>query len=341
MLDYSQDQLKKILLNLEQPQFRAKQIREWLVKKYCSDFSKMLNLPLKLREQLSKDYEEYPLKIKTVQRSSDNNTIKFTAQTEDNEFIEVVLLKYSYGYSVCLSTQIGCAMGCAFCASTKGGLVRNCTSTDILSQLLLAEQIVKERVGRIVLMGMGEPLQNYQEVLKFLNICKDQHWGPGIGLRHVTISTCGIAPKIRELADEKLPVTLALSLHAPNDEIRKKIIPIAHKYSIKEIVSACRYYYEQTDRRVSCEYTLIKGINDSIACANKLVGLLKNEHMHINLIPYNTVDFLNWQAPTAKHVNEFANVLKRAKLTVTTRRRLGSDIDAACGQLRRRDQRVR
>ena len=243
LLDYNQEQLKKILKDLGQPQFRAKQIREWLISKYCSDFSKMLNLPLKLREQLAEAYEAYPLKIKTIQRSSDSSTIKFSAQTADNELIEVVLLKYSYGYSVCVSTQIGCSMGCAFCASTKGGLVRNCTSSEILAQLLLAEQIVKERVGRIVLMGMGEPLHNYNEVLKFLHMCKDQQWGPGIGLRHVTISTCGIVPKIKELADEKLPVTLALSLHAPTDEIRKKIIPTAHKYSIKDIISACRYYY--------------------------------------------------------------------------------------------------
>lgn len=338
LLEYSRQELNTLFQELSQPQFRTRQLREWLVDKYCSDFSKMINLPRQLREILSSQYQAYPLEISTIQRSKDKNTIKFAAGTLDNQIIEVVLLKYSYGYSVCLSTQIGCAMGCVFCASARGGLVRNCTANEMLAQVLLAEQLVGGRIGRVVLMGMGEPLLNYDQVVEFLRLCQDQDFGLGLGLRHVTISTCGIVPKIKQLAHERMPVTLALSLHAPNDHIRKKILPVAQNYSLDEVLDACRYFFQKTDRRVSCEYILIKDVNDSRSCAKQLAELLKNEQMHINLIPYNPVDFLDWQAPSRKQIELFADILRKAKLAVTVRRQLGNDIDAACGQLRRREQ---
>ncbi len=333
LLSLSKDDLIGLLKQYSEPKFRAKQLRDWLVKRSTSDFDDMLNIPKDLRDVLQREYEAYPLKVEDVQYSEDG-TIKFASRTLDDEIIETVVMKYHYGYSVCVSSQIGCAMECVFCASAKGGLVRNLTENEILAQILLAQQLVNDRVGHVVFMGMGEPLNNYANLVKFLEQCRDEDWGLVIGMRNITISTSGLVPQIRKLADEGLQVTLAVSLHASNDKIRKRLLPIASKYSMRDIFDAGRYYTEKTGRRVTYEYLLIKDMNSSDSDASELAKLLKKHIAHINLIPYNPVEFLPWEAPSNEQVNKFANMIKSAGISVTIRRELGSDIDAACGQLR-------
>ncbi len=333
LLSKSKEELIEILKQYNQPKFRANQLRDWMVKRNVSDFGKMLNLPKELRDELQKDFVAYPLEVKEVQHSEDG-TVKFATKTLDNEIIETVIMKYHYGYSVCVSSQIGCAMECVFCASAKGGLVRNLTENEILAQILLAQQIVEDRMGHVVFMGMGEPLNNYVNLIKFLELCRDDDWGLIIGMRNITISTSGLVPQIRKLAHEEFQVTLAVSLHASNDKIRGRLLPIASKYSLKDVFDAGKYYTEHTGRRVTYEYLLIKDMNSSDSDASELAKLLRKHIAHINLIPYNPVSFLPWEAPSQEQINKFANMLKSAGISVTIRRELGSDIDAACGQLR-------
>ena len=340
LLELDLKAMQQLMHHYGEPAFRAKQLREWLITKHTSDVHQMTNLSKNLRQKLALNHQAYPLRIDQIQYSAEDQTYKFTALTCDEEMIEVVVLKYDYGYSVCVSSQIGCAMGCAFCASAQGGLVRNCTATEMIAQVLLAEQIVNARIGRVVVMGMGEPLHNYQNLIQFLRLLNDPDWGLGISLRHVTVSTCGLVPQIRRLAAEKLPVTLALSLHAPDDTLRQKLMPIAEKYSLADVVLACRYYFKMTDRRISFEYILIKDVNDSPHQAKLLAQLLIKENAHVNLIPYNKVDFLEWEMSQNNQVQAFATILNKAGISVTIRRQLGDDIDAACGQLRRRTARI-
>lgn len=333
LLSKNKQELIEVLRKYKQPEFRAKQVRDWLVERHTSDFQKMLNIPAELRDVLEENYQAYPLKIQEIQHDSDG-TIKFASKTLDGEIIETVIMKYHYGYSVCVSSQIGCAMECVFCASAKGGLVRNLSSDEIVAQILLAQQIVDDRISNVVFMGMGEPLNNYDNLIKFLEQCRDEEWGLVIGMRSITVSTCGLVPQIRQLAMEGYQVTLAVSLHAPNDKIRHRLIPIASMYPIKELLEAGRFYTEKTGRRVTYEYVLIKGMNSSFDDAQELASLLKKHIAHINLIPYNPVGFLPWEAPSSEAVLKFANALKSAGIAVTVRRELGAEIDAACGQLR-------
>lgn len=333
LLSKSKEELIKILKKYDQPKFRADQVRDWMIKRNTSDFLKMRNIPIELRESLNQDYQAYPLEIIDVQYA-DDGTIKFASKTLDDEIIETVIMKYHYGYSVCVSSQIGCAMECVFCASAKGGLIRNLTSDEIVAQILLAQQLIDTRASNVVFMGMGEPLNNYNNLIEFLEQCRDDEWGLVIGMRSITVSTSGLVPQIRQLAMEGYQVTLAVSLHAPNDKIRHRLIPIASKYSISDLFDACRFYTEKTGRRVTYEYLLIKDMNSSISHAKELGNLLRKHIAHINLIPYNPVEFLPWEAPSEEEILKFANTLKSAGLTVTVRRELGSDIDAACGQLR-------
>jgi len=333
LLSKSKEELIEILRKFNEPKFRANQIRDWMVERYTSDFSKMRNIPKELRAKLEKGYSAYPLEVMDVQYANDG-TIKFASKTLDEQIVETVIMKYHYGYSVCVSSQIGCAMECVFCASAKGGLVRNLTSDEIVAQILLAQQLIDQRVSNVVFMGMGEPLNNYNNLLLFLEQCRDEEWGLVIGMRSITVSTSGLVPQIRQLALEGYQVTLAVSLHAPNDKIRTRLMPIASKYSIHDILDACRFYTEKTGRRVTYEYLMIKDMNSSLANAKELANLLRKHIAHINLIPYNPVDFLPWETPSQEDMLKFANTLKSAGVTVTIRRELGSEIDAACGQLR-------
>ena len=269
-----------------------------------------------------------------VQISDLDGTRKYLFRLPDGHVIESVLMKYHHGNSVCISTQVGCRMGCRFCASTIGGLIRNLTCGEMLDQIYRIQKDSGERVSNVVLMGTGEPLDNYDHVLRFLRMVSDES-GLNISQRNITLSTCGIVPKIRALADEKLQITLALSLHAPNDEKRQALMPVANKYSIAEILSACQYYYKQTGRRISFEYSLVGGQNDSAEDAKMLAGLLKGLNCHVNLIPVNPVKERSFSPSDKKVILNFKNKLEKYRINVTIRREMGQDIDGACGQLRK------
>ncbi len=335
LLRLSHAELVDLLNEYGQKPFRAQQLRQWMVEKSCSDFSEMRNLPGELRTQLAQDYTAYPLKIDTVQKAKDG-TVKFTSRTEDNELVETVVMKYSYGWSICLSSQIGCAMQCTFCASGLAGLVRNLRVDEMVAQILLAQQIVGEEIRHVVFMGMGEPLANYDQLILFFEFCRDEKWGRILSLRNITVSTSGLVPAILKLAEENYPVTLAISLHAVTDKVRRRLLPIAGKYTIKELMAAGDYYTQRTGRRVSYEYLLIDGINADVKDAKALTELLRGRIAHVNLISYNEVKELPWEAPTVEQVEAFAHQLQSGGIETTVRRSLGEEIDAACGQLRRR-----
>ena len=266
--------------------------------------------------------------------SNIDGTKKLLLAFRDGNLIESVIMKYKHGNSICISTQVGCRMGCKFCASTIEGRVRNLTAGEILSQIMVAQHLIQERISNVVLMGSGEPLDNYDNVMKFLEIVNAEY-GLNIGQRHITLSTCGIVPKIYELADKELSITLAISLHAFSDEKRREIMPIANKYSIKEILEACRYYINKTTRRITFEYSLVKDVNDSIEDAKSLGKLLKGLLCHVNLIPVNEVKENSFKRSSQKTIENFEETLKNHGIEVTVRREMGSDINAACGQLRR------
>ena len=316
------------------PAFRAKQIFSWMHEKYVGDVDSMNNIPKDMR-QVIKGNGFTVLKEETRQVSKKDGTIKFLFKLYDGQMIETVFMRYSYGNSICISSQAGCRMGCRFCASTIGGLVRNLSASEMLEQVYAAMRLTGERISNIVIMGTGEPLDNYDNVLRFIRLITDEK-GYNLSMRNITMSTCGIVPKIYELAKEKLAITLAISLHAPNDEKRRKLMPIAEKYSIKEILDACKEYFEITGRRISFEYSLVKGQNDSREDALELAGLLKGMNCHVNLIPVNTIEERNFEKGDDNSIQNFKLVLEKNLINVTIRRSVGSDIDAACGQLRRK-----
>ncbi|WP_027634170.1 23S rRNA (adenine(2503)-C(2))-methyltransferase RlmN [Clostridium hydrogeniformans] len=331
--DLTLNDLKLWMKDNKESEFRAKQVMDWLYKGINS-FNEMKNIPKSLAEKLEDNFKFYLPKVVHEYTSKADGTKKILLALEDNNLIECVIMKYKHGNSICVSTQVGCRMGCKFCASTLDGRVRNLSNGEILSQLIVAENLTKERISNIVLMGSGEPLDNYDNVVKFLEIV-NATYGFNIGQRHITLSTCGIVPKIKDLADRKMQITLALSLHATTDERRKSIMPIANKYSLKEILEACRYYIDKTGRRVTFEYALVKGVNDSLEDARDLARLLKGMLCHVNLIPVNEIKENHFKKTEAEEVKAFSKVLNDYGIEATVRREMGSDINAACGQLRR------
>ncbi|WP_317366468.1 23S rRNA (adenine(2503)-C(2))-methyltransferase RlmN [uncultured Tyzzerella sp.] len=328
------DDLEKEILYMGEPKFRAKQIFSWLHQKNVCSFDEMSNISKDFREKLSNKFKITEIEILDKLVSSVDKTTKYLFKLENNYIIESVLMKYSYGNAVCISSQVGCRMGCKFCASTLDGLERSLTVAEMVSQIYEIQKESKQKIRSIVLMGSGEPFDNFENFLKFIEIINHKD-GLNIGQRHITVSTCGIVPKIYELADKKMQINLALSLHAPTDEDRKKIMPIANKYTVKEIVEACKYFANTTKRRVTYEYALIAGVNDREEDAKEIIRLLKGSLAHINLIPVNDVKERNYIKSSKEQIRKFADTLINAGIETTIRRELGSDINAACGQLRK------
>ncbi len=316
------------------PSFRAGQIFSWLHEKKAESFSEMSNLSKELRERLAGEYQIIRLERKDVQISKLDGTRKYLFALEDGNVIESVFMRYEHGNSVCVSTQAGCRMGCRFCASTIGGLERNLTASEMLEQIYEIEKHTGERVSNVVLMGSGEPLDNYDNVLVFIRLLNHEK-GLNISQRNITLSTCGLVPEIRKLADEKLSVTLALSLHASSQEKRERLMPIAKKYNLEEVLESCKHYFAQTGRRITLEYSLIRGENDSKREAIELAALAKPLACHINLIPINPVKERDFQQSDKRNIENFKNMLEKSGINVTIRREMGRDIDGACGQLRR------
>ncbi len=318
-----------------EPAFRGRQIFGWLHDKQVSSYQQMSNLPQTLRERLAVEMPLQPMQKSLVQHSAKDGTRKYLMRLADGESIETVYMRYHYGASLCISSQVGCKMGCRFCASTLSGKVRDLTPGEMVQQIYLAEQDTREKITHVVVMGCGEPFDNYEALCTFLELIHDPT-GHGMSLRNITVSTCGLVDRIRDFAQLDLGVTLAVSLHAPNDEIRKKLMPIAHKVPMDLLLQACREYTEITHRRVTFEYALAQGINDEALHAEELADRLSGMLCHVNLIPVNPVTERDLAPSLDARVQDFLKVLQRRHIPVTLRRELGRDIDAACGQLRRR-----
>ena len=317
------------------PGFRAKQVYQWLHCRLAASYDEMTDLPKALREQLA---EEYPLNICTVakkQVSAADGTVKFLYALHDGDYIESVVMKYKYGYTVCVSSQVGCKMGCAFCASTIGGFKRSLTAGEILSQVYTAQRELGERVSHIVLMGMGEPLDNFDNVMRFIELVTDEK-GLNLSMRNISLSTCGVVPKIEELMKKKLQLTLSISLHSADSGLRSKIMPINKKYDVDELLAVCRRYAAETSRRISFEYSMLAGVNDSDECARLLASKLRGMLCHVNLIPVNEVEESPFKPSSPERIEKFTEILAGSGITATVRRKLGSDIEASCGQLRRK-----
>lgn len=331
-LEYSE--LEDFLIGLGEKKFRTAQIYKWL-HQGVTDFDEMTDISKALREKLRAVSFISTLEIAEKYVSAIDGTVKYLFRLPDGNCIESVVMRYHHGLTICISSQIGCRMGCRFCASTIGGLYRSLTAGEILDQVIFAEKDMDERISNIVLMGIGEPLDNYDNVIKFLHNVNNEK-GKNIGYRHITLSTCGVVPGIYKLAGEELPITLTISLHAPNDEIRGSIMPISHKYKMNELMAACAEYAARTKRRLSFEYSLIHGVNDSMENADELAALVKPLHAHVNLIPVNKVEERNFRKGTKEEINSFLNRLTQRGINATVRRELGADISASCGQLRKR-----
>lgn len=331
----SLEELSAQIKDLGLPKFRAGQIFEWLHKYGVSYFDEMTNLSKELRASLSNDFYIADCIIEEKYVSSIDSTVKYLFRLNDGEYIESVIMKYKYGYTICVSSQVGCKMGCKFCASTLAGFKRNLTPSEIESQIHSAQKDLGIRISHIVLMGIGEPLDNYENVIRFLYNVNDKN-GLNISMRNITLSTCGIVPRMYDLLNEGLQITLTVSLHAPNDEIRSKSMPVNDKWCMDEVLKACREYVNKTGRRVSFEYTLINGVNDSNECAEELASRLKGMLCHVNLIPVNDVKERGNVRSTDEAINRFLSILKKRGINATIRRTLGSDINASCGQLRRK-----
>ncbi len=321
------------------PPFRAKQIRSWLDNGVTS-FDAMRNLPAALRETLRERYTIPHVKIRKKLVSSIDSTVKYLFELPDGETVESVLMQYHHGWSQCLSTQVGCRMGCTFCATGQGGLVRHMLPSEILSQIEVAQADHGVRVSSIVLMGMGEPLDNYDYVMRFLEMVSAEG-GVQIGMRHISLSTCGLVNRIDELAKRRWQLTLSVSLHAPNDALRQELMPIARKWSVDELLAACRRYIDATGRRISFEYAMVDGVTDTDACATELAKRLKGMLCHVNLIPVNPVDGTSYRRSCSGQLQRFMNILEKKGIPVTVRRTLGADIEASCGQLRSEEQKNR
>jgi 23S rRNA (adenine2503-C2)-methyltransferase len=334
--DYALPELESIFQKMGHPAYRARQVAEWLLQKGATSFAEITSIPLGLRVSLSERFAPGVLQVLKKQVSGGGGAIKYLLGLADGRTVETVLMRYSYGLSVCLSTQVGCSMGCRLCASAAGGKLRDLSPGEMYDQVLSVQRDTGERVSRIVLMGTGEPLDNYDNTLKFIELVTAAY-GLNISMRHITLSTCGVVPGIDKLAVRKLPLTLAVSLHAPEDGLRSSLMPINNRYPLFSLIKACRRYIEMTGRRITFEYALIEGVNDLPEHAVKLVELLRGMLCHVNLIPYNRVPGKPFMATGSDMVKAFKHHLEIAGIRVTVRRRLGTDIDAACGQLRRRN----
>ncbi len=332
--DFLYDELEEFIIGLGEKKFRAAQIYKWLHQGVAS-YDEMTDISKKLREKLEEVSYVSTLMIERKLVSKLDGTVKYLFRLPDGNCIESVVMRYHHGLTICISSQIGCRMGCRFCASTIGGLYRSLTAGEILNQVIFAQKDLGERISNVVLMGIGEPLDNYDNVIRFLhNVNNDK--GINIGLRHITLSTCGVVPNIHKLAEEDMPITLTISLHAPNDEIRNSIMPINRKYRIDELIKACKYYKDKTNRRISFEYSLISGVNDSKENAEELAKRVRPLGAHVNLIPVNKVEERDYKKGTKEEINAFLEHLTYCGVNATVRRELGSDISASCGQLRKK-----
>ncbi len=335
LLSMFPDELESLVVSLSQPKYRAKQIFEGLYKG-ARDIDGITSLPKAFREVLRDSAYVPTAQIKKKLVSAIDGTVKYLYRLHDGETVESVFMRYKHGNTMCISTQVGCRMGCSFCASTKAGLVRSLAPSEMLLQIMEAERDLGERVSNIVLMGMGEPLDNYDNVIKFLRLVNHES-GLNIGLRHISLSTCGLVDKMYSLADEGLPITLSVSLHASNDKKRMATMPIAKRYTIDELLDACKYFISKTNRRISFEYALIDGENDTVADAHELGRLLSGVLCHVNLIPVNPIKERNFKSSKKNTIKVFTETLETYKINVTVRRTLGADINASCGQLRAED----
>lgn len=327
-------EMTEFIVSIGEKPFRAKQVYQWIHEKQADSFDEMTNISKKMRESLADAGYLTTLKKEEVQISKLDGTRKYLFQLEDGNVIESVLMRYKHGNSVCISSQVGCRMGCRFCASTLDGLVRGLRPAEMLDQIYQIGKDIGERISNVVVMGTGEPMDNFDNLLRFIELLTDEN-GLHISQRNLTVSTCGIVPRMRELADKKLQITLALSLHASNQERRLSLMPVANKYDIHEVVDACRYYFDQTGRRVTFEYSLVGGVNDTDQDAEELCRLVKGMNCHINLIPVNPIKERDYVQSNAKVIAAFKNKLEKNGLAVTVRREMGRDIDGACGQLRK------
>ncbi len=327
--------LTEYMKELGQPAFRAKQIFSWIHRKLVTDFSAMTDQPKALLQTFAENCTLAAPTIRRRQQSKDC-TVKYLLELADGNCIETVLMRYHYGNTVCVSTQVGCAMGCRFCASTQAGRVRDLTPGEIAAEIYTAQKDTGERVSHVVLMGIGEPLHNFDNVMDFLTLitCPE---GLNIGMRNISLSTCGLVPKIDALAERKLQLTLSVSLHAPDNTVRSSMMPINDAYPLEKLIPACRRYQKTTGRRISFEYSMVRGVNDSPEMARKLAELIRGMGAHVNLIPINPVDGSPYSATDARNVQRFRQMLEDLGVNATVRRRLGADISAACGQLRRED----
>ncbi len=331
----SLNELKQELEDRGEKSFRAKQMYEWMHVKMAEGFDEMTNLGKEFREHCKEWYTYTALKVIQVQESKIDGTRKYLFALADGNVVESVWMKYKHGNSVCISSQVGCRMGCRFCASTLDGLERNLLPSEMLDQIYAITRLTGERVSNIVVMGTGEPMDNYDNLVRFLRLITDEN-GLNISQRNITVSTCGLVPRMRQLAEEHLQITLALSLHATTDEKRKKLMPIANRYSIEELMEACNYYFTCTGRRITFEYSLVGGVNDTDEDARELIALAKPLGCHVNLIPVNPIKERDFVQSDTRHIQSFKNKLEKNKINVTIRREMGRDIDGACGQLRRR-----
>ena len=318
------------------PKFRANQIFAWQNQKLVQSFNEMANLPKELIEYLNKNFILQTLTIQKKLTSEDGNTTKLLYKLSDNNLIESVIMRYNYGYSVCVSTQVGCKMGCKFCSSGADGFVRNLEPAEILEQVIIAQKLVKQRIGHVVLMGIGEPLDNFDNVVKFISLVTNKD-GLNISGRNISVSTSGLVDKIYKLAELNLSCTLSVSLHAPNNELRSKLMPINNKWNLEELIQACRFYFKKTGRRISFEYIMINKLNDTIEQSHELAELIKGYTTHVNLIPINSGSQTDFKPSTAKDIKTFKQNLERLGVNVTVRRTLGADINAACGQLKKKE----
>ncbi len=338
MLDFKSMNLSELTSAMEEmgeKKFRAKQIFEWLHVHKASSYDEMKNIPKSLKQKMQEQGTITILEKEDLQVSREDGTRKYLFKLEDGNMVESVLMRYSFGNSVCISSQVGCRMGCRFCASTLDGLLRSLTPAEMLDQIYRIERDIEERVNHVVVMGTGEPMDNYDNIVKFIRLLTDEQ-GANLSQRNITVSTCGIVPKIRQLAEEHLQITLAISLHAPNQAKRLELMPVANKYEIHEVIDACKYYFETTGRRITFEYSLVGGVNDSEDDAKELSGLVKGLPCHINLIPVNPIKERDYVESSHKVVLAFKDKLEKYGINVTIRREMGRDIDGACGQLRRR-----
>lgn len=326
-------EMQQLAERMEEKTFRGKQLFQWVHGHQVSSWDEMSNLSVKFREKLAEEFVLNPLHIEKKQLSKKKDTAKYLFKLPDGNYIESVWMKYHHGNSVCISSQVGCRMGCTFCASTLSGLARNLSVGEMLSQIYEIQRETGERVSNVIVMGMGEPLDNYDNLIRFVKLLSAQD-GIRISQRNITVSTCGLVDGIRKLMKEKLQITLAISLHAPNDDIRQQTMPVARRYSMDELLLACRDYFQETKRRITFEYSMIRGVNDSAEQAVELAGRLRGLNCHINLIPLNEVKERSCSRSRQTDIERFKKILEKQGMNVTIRREMGSDIDAACGQLR-------